>query len=216
MNDADPQTMHRWQPGDTVLYRSMIMGRPLVTIAVTVVADEPELLVLYRPAGTPYRELVTDDGHPLPRVMQPAAVRSLAGRQRDGRWPYGPSLLLTPTGAAHAILLNWSEGWEFQRWYVNLQQPTERTNDGFEMTDQFLDIVVRPDGSWEWKDEDELDEAVLAGRLAETEANEVRREGERIIADVVAGRPPFDGSWRDWRPDPAWPMPALPDHLPAG
>lgn len=189
----------------------MILGRPLVTIALTVVADDPDLLVLYRPPGTPYRELVTDDGHPLPRVMDPDAIRSLRGRQRDGRWPHGPSLLLTPTGAARAVLLNWSEDWEFQRWYVNLQQPTIRIDDGFEMTDQFLDIVVQPNGDWEWKDEDELEDAVLTGRLTEGEASEVRGEGERIIADMLARRAPFDGSWRDWRPDPTWSMPALPD-----
>ena len=212
--DTDPTAMRRWQPGDTVLYRSLIIGRPLVTIAVTVVADEPGLLALYRPDGAPYRELVTDDGQPLPRVMRPDAIRSLRGRQRDGRWPHGPSLLLTPAGAAHAILLNWSPDWVFQRWYVNLQQPTVRTAAGFDITDQFLDIVVRPDGDWVWKDEDELEEAIRSGRLTADEGHAVRQEGERIVADVVAGRPPFDGSWQGWRPDPAWLMPALPDDLP--
>lgn len=212
--DADLMTIRRWRPGDTVLYRSMIIGRPLVTIAVTVVADEPDLLVLYRPTGAPYRELVTDEGHSLPRVMRPDAVHSLSGREMDGVWPHGPSLLLTPTGAAHAILLNWSADWVFQRWYVNLQQPTGRTDDGFQMTDQFLDIVVQPDGDWDWKDDDELEEAVLAGRLTDGEAREVRHQGERIVADVTAGRTPFDGAWQNWRPDLAWSMPTVPDDLP--
>jgi uncharacterized protein len=28
---------------------------------------------------------------------------------------------------------------------------------------------------------------------------------------VLAGEPPFDRDWQDWRPDPRWPVPELPD-----
>ncbi|HEV7721125.1 MAG TPA: hypothetical protein VGO60_07560, partial [Iamia sp.] len=38
----------------------------------------------------------------------------------------------------------------------------------------------------------------------------VRAEGERVIAEAERGDPPFDGSWLDWDPDPAWAIPALP------
>ncbi len=194
----------------------MIMGQPLVTIAMTVVADDPDLLVLYRPHGAPYTVLVNDDGGPLPRVMPPESDRCLGGRQASGVWPHGPSLLLTPTGAAHAILLNWSPDWVFERWYVNLQQLTVRTDEGFQATDQFLDIVVQADRTWAWKDEDELAEAVAVGRLTPDDAREIRREGECVVADVIAKRPPFDGSWRDWRPDPNWSVPKLPSGLRIG
>jgi hypothetical protein len=32
-----------------------------------------------------------------------------------------------------------------------------------------------------------------------------------MIALAEAGRFPFDGTWTDFRPDPAWPAPTLPD-----
>jgi len=38
----------------------------------------------------------------------------------------------------------------------------------------------------------------------------IRAEGERVIADIEAARFPFDGTWCDFRPDPAWPTPVLP------
>jgi hypothetical protein len=28
---------------------------------------------------------------------------------------------------------------------------------------------------------------------------------------VLAGEPPFDRDWKDWRPDPGWPFPQLPE-----
>jgi len=41
-------------------------------------------------------------------------------------------------------------------------------------------------------------------------ADEVRREGERVIARLEARRPPFCDGWESWQPDPGWPIPELP------
>ena len=84
------------------------------------------------------------------------------------------------------------------------------TVDGFETTDHFLDIVVDANLNWHWKDQDELEEAVAVGRLTIGEAAAIRAEGERVAADIEARRWPFDGSFDGWRPDPAWPTPAIP------
>jgi hypothetical protein len=50
----------------------------------------------------------------------------------------------------------------FAAWYVNLEEPAVRWNDGdlagVDLTDQDLDIRVWPDRTWEWKDDDELAE----------------------------------------------------------
>ena len=49
--------------------------------------------------------------------------------------------------------------------------------------------VVSPDGEWRWKDEDELEEAVELGIWTQAEADEIRAEGERVIAGApVADR----------------------------
>ncbi len=213
-SDADPTTMQRWRSGDHVLYQTMIMGQPSATIPVTVVADEPDLLVLYLAPGTLHRWLVIGPGEPLPRVIPPDTFARMPKQYVIEEWEPSPILLVTQPGRAHAVHHNWSRpDWVFERWYVNLQDPVERWEKGFRTTDHFLDLVVQPDLTWRWKDEDELQEAVAVRRLSADSAREIRCEGERVVADILAGRPPFDGSWRDWRPDPAWPMPALPIDL---
>ena len=78
---------------------------------------------------------------------------------------------------------------EFAGWYVNLQEPLRRSPLGFETDDLVLDIRIQPDGSWAWKDEDELEEAVRLGRFTEDEAQAIRAEGERVVEE----RPLADG-----------------------
>jgi len=46
--------------------------------------------------------------------------------------------------------------------------------------DQKLDVLVEPDGSWHWKDEDELDEAARLGLL---DADAVRAEAKRVLKE---------------------------------
>jgi len=71
-------------------------------------------------------------------------------------------------------------------------------------------VVIDPDLSWRWKDEEELEEAVRLGLLTRQAADGIRAEGERVIARLEARNPPFCDGWERWRPDPAWPIPQLP------
>lgn len=106
----------------------------------------------------------------------------------------------------------------FRSWYVNLERPVARWDDGrlagLDTLDYDLDIVAQPDRAWRWKDEDEF-----AYHLAHPDVywcedeQAVRAEGRRVAQLIETGAPPFDGSWTDFRPDPAWPVPA---EIPAG
>jgi hypothetical protein len=87
-----------------------------------------------------------------------------------------------------------------------MQEPLRRIPDGFETQDQELDLVVGRDGSWSWKDEQELLDWIPVGRFTEEEVAAVRGEGERVLAEW-----PFPTGWEDWTPDPTWPVPELPD-----
>jgi uncharacterized protein len=73
-----------------------------------------------------------------------------------------------------------------------------------------LDVIVEPDRSWRWKDEDEFAALVAAGLIGAAEAARVRDEALRVTRGVEANAPPFNERWHDWRPDPTWPSPALP------
>jgi len=119
------------------------------------------------------------------------------------------ALVTTTPASASAIRTWWTEDWAFGGWYVNLQEPLHRTPTGFVTEDHFLDILIAPDLTWTWKDEDELDLAVERGRLTVAKADAIRIEGERVIDLVERAAFPFDGSLTDWRPEIAWPLPVL-------
>jgi predicted RNA-binding protein associated with RNAse of E/G family len=132
-------------------------------------------------------------------------VHPWAGR---GGWSGHGVLIQHRPGKAHSIWHFW-EGDErrFAGWYVNMQAPYVRYGRTFRSQDHELDIWVRADGSWEWKDEDELEDWVRRGRFTRAEVREIRAEGERVLAAW-----PFPTGWEGWTPDPSW---AVPDELPA-
>jgi uncharacterized protein len=192
----------RFDVGGVVALREIYRGRVWTARPWTVVRDEPELLALWIPGGTRTKVPATTTGERL-------ALQADDWVLVDNRWHSEGTLRLTTPGDAHSILLFWRE-WTFRGWYVNLEEPLRRTPIGFDYLDHKLDLVIWPDGSWEWKDEDELDEAVAAGVLTPLDAREIRDEGERVLAQYEIGASPFRNGWEDWRPDPAWPVPVLP------
>ena len=195
-----------WSSGDQIVVRYVRDGRPSWVRPVTVIEDTPERSVVFIAAGTPTKEPVRLDGSAIARVVSYEERVSLEWRLGDGNWGSHQTLLLTPSDAAYSVWLFWTEDWTFLGWYVNLQQPLERTPVGFDTRDQVLDIWVEPDLTWSWKDEGELEDAVRLGRFSADEAAAIRAEGERVIAKW-----PFPTGWEDWRPDPSWPIPKLPD-----
>ena len=73
-------------------------------------------------------------------------------------------------------------GWELICWYVNLEEPTTRTPVGLDTWNQELDIVISPGFSrWQWKDEDDIEEAQSLGVITAERAKELRNEGLRVI-----------------------------------
>jgi hypothetical protein len=171
---------------------------------VTVVRDAPDLLALYLPPGTPWKEPRRPDGGP---ARLPVGPWTLA----DAR-TYNHVLRFNRPSDAHAVFAFWSEDGRFLQWYINLEDPIRRTPSGFQYMDMVLDIVVAPNlSSWTWKDEDEFREAQERGMVSREAARAIRAEGERALELMQARVPPFDGAWRDWRPDPSWTVPQLPE-----
>jgi Protein of unknown function (DUF402) len=126
-------------------------------------------------------------------------------------WTKGPILSFAWPSAGAAVLLFFDPDWTPRNWYVNLEAPLRPTGLGFDTEERILDIVVAPDlSAWEWKDEDELEDAVRRGLFTPDEAISLREEGERVRRRLVDREAPFDRDWSSWRPDPAWPVPTLP------
>jgi hypothetical protein len=196
--------MRRWSPGDAVVVREVWHGRVFEARPSIVVHDEPELITLVVPGNVSCGVPVGEDGAEL---RLPDRPWNLAVRERgDARailsfaWPDTP----------YAVL-RWLSKDETPFWYVNLQEPLRRTPLGFDTVDHALDVIVWLDGSWSWKDEDELAEAVEHGLFTPAEAERFRSDGELAVARILDREPPFDRDWSSWRPDPTWSTPSLPE-----
>ncbi len=184
---------YRWQPGEQIVRRELCLGRPWLGQAVIVVQDTEELLALFVAEGS---DLAYPDGD------WPGGLHPWHGKER---WHGHGVLQLQRPGEAHAVWLFWT-GPErrLDFWYVNLQAPFRRTALGIDTQDHELDIVIQPDGSWQFKDEEWLDRWVELGRWTAAEVKAIRTEGARIATELDGGRRWWSEGWADWRPDPAW------------
>ncbi|MEU7378959.1 MULTISPECIES: DUF402 domain-containing protein [unclassified Streptomyces] len=201
-----------WTPGSRILWRYRENGgaRFHIVRPVTVVRDDPGLLAVWMAPGTECVRPVLADGTPV--HLEPLASRYTKPRTvRRDRWSGTGVLKLARPGEPWSVWLFWEPGWRFKNWYVNLEEPLARWVGGVDSEDHFLDISVHPDRSWHWRDEDEFAQAQQDGLVDAELAERVRAAGRRAVETIRAWRPPFSESWQQWRPDPAWEVPSLPD-----
>jgi len=203
--DASPL----WRPGDSVALRYITRdGKPGMSWPYRVVEDRGDFVALFIPRGAIYKQW----------GRSPEGERTLV----DGAWRHDV-LRLMFAGRRHSVWLFWRRGdyedrRRFSSYYVNMEEPFRRTPIGFDTNDHVLDVVVAPDLSWQWKDDDQLADRVRAGVFPAAFAAEVRAEGERVIAALERRASPFADGWEHWSPDPSWSTPELPegwDTLPA-
>ena len=166
----------RRRPGDTILVRHVWRGNTFL-LWTAVVVEDAEVLVTWIAPGAPCKRPAVRDRLPYGQPLV------------DRPWRAPGVLQLTRPGDAHSVWVM-PDGW-----YVNLQAPFRRTDEGIETADHLLDLVRPRDGGWRLKDEHELDAAVAAGYFTPQEAAAVRAEAERVVA-----ADPVPTGWEDWRP----------------
>ncbi|MBH1935594.1 DUF402 domain-containing protein [Streptomyces sp. AV19] len=201
-----------WAPGDHILwrYRANATDRVHICRPVTVVQDTDDLLAVWLASGTACVRPVLADG--TPPYQEPLATRYTKPRTTAvGTWTGTGVLKLARPGEPWSVWLFWDLDWRFRNWYVNLEEPLARWAGGVDSEDHFLDIAVYPDRRWEWKDEDEFAQAQRVGLMSAARAEEVRAAGHAAVEHIESWGAPFTSGWEGWRPDPAWPVPALPD-----
>ncbi|OAI42561.1 hypothetical protein AYO38_11370 [bacterium SCGC AG-212-C10] len=188
-----------FQPGDVVALRYVMRtGQPGMSWPARVVLDTDELVAIYIPRGSTYMRWDNANGT---RQLAPANWR------RD-------MLRLMYPGEGHSIWAFWeyNDAGErvFGSYYVNMEEPFRRSPIGFDTNDHTLDVIVRPDLSWEWKDKDELEERVAGGIFPREFADQLLDGASSVIARLEARQSPFCDGWDRWTPDPDWDIPSLP------
>jgi len=204
----------QWQPGETVVLRYHARDRAMVASGypTTCVEDSDERLVLFLPHNTTYigYDHLPLEGrvqHVIDRATKPMPLR----RRQPHTWRNHTLRFLYP-GEPYQVWAAWREdSWEFAWWYVNLEAPFIRTAVGVDTRDHTLDIVASADLKWRWKDEDELEARIEHGIDTVEFAAAVRRHGEQAVELIERVASPFSEPWADWRPDPTWVPPVLPE-----
>lgn len=196
--------MTLFEPGQLIVRRFLHPdGRLAMVQPARVVADDDRGLLLHSDLGAQLMvrtDLAGNSTRPLPLATEIAMTTMLSPARRT----FYRSLVLTPPGAGHSVSWGWNADDLFAGWYVNLETPAHRWPGGIDVRDQVLDVLIAPDRSAAWKDEDAVD---FIGPEAAAEA---RAEGEKVIALAAEGAFPFDGSFLDFQPPPAWPPTDLP------
>lgn len=182
-----------FRPGEVIRSRDVWRGTPWLLVDVRVLEDAGDTLAVYLAPGTP---LVSPAGSWPWEGTHPWAGRSWEG--------HGVVQLLSAR-ERFSVWAFW-EGAErrFAAWYVNLQEPFRRTRQGIDTLDLELDYVVRPDGSWERKDDEKLDAWVERGRWTVEEVAEIRAVGAEVERRLEAGKRWWDARWAEWAPPPGW------------
>jgi hypothetical protein len=192
--------------GAPIIWRSITSGVVATVRASRVVRDDATVALTVLP-GFPYMQRTGKRGGPGGRVLL-----EWDGGHRERAWIDNRVLILYSPGDAYSVELFWRAADDaFLGWHVNLQLPWRRTTIGFDSRDLLLDVVVRPDRTAHWKDEDELTFALQRGTITDAEVQIARDAGERAMDRAARREPPFDDSMVGWRPDPTWTTPTLPN-----
>ncbi|HEY7272104.1 MAG TPA: DUF402 domain-containing protein [Actinoplanes sp.] len=205
-----------FEPDRPVLYRNVAGGQLLAVRPCRVVSDDDRGLLLWLARGSVVGVEMAADGRGI-RSMPFAEWVGLQHHVVESKWQ-GPGILkFFPPDVDHSVWFFFDDDDAvFAGWYVNLEERAVRWDDGdvagVDTVDQDLDIVVAPDRSWQWKDEEEFAERLaLPEHYWVPDEDAVWAEGRRVIKRIEAAEFPFDGTWTDFVPDPSWPIPrALP------
>jgi hypothetical protein len=207
-----PVARERWVAGETVVLREVWRGKLWAARPLIVVDDSDEQLVLWCPIGTNRKVPASPPTRPRPATRAEHVTTALALGDwvfADHEWDVSTLWLIKPD-SWHATWVSFLPDGSHLGWYINFQEPVQRTANGIQAMDLMLDILVSPDRTWRWKDQDEFDSVIAAGLYDEATALAVRREAESVIRKIEAHAPPFDSGWLDWQPSPAWRIPVLP------
>lgn len=180
-----------------------------------VAADDDAGLWMWIATGSAWHDIGAADGRPFREVPFAEWGRTdKAMRQLTWR---GDVLMLHPRAGAYSLWFFFDSDGHFKQWYVNLELPVTRWDDGelagIDTVDYDLDILAEPDRSWRWKDEDEFADHLAHPDVYWVDDPEaVWAEGKRVVGLIESGAAPFDGKGCDFRPSPAWSVPTrMPD-----
>jgi hypothetical protein len=183
-------------------------GSPMADFPMRVVEDSSGRLVAWLAAESEIRYWATADGSDPRTVPLDRRFRSKMTTARR-TWE-GPGVLrVIFADTIYQVIHFWTPKGKFAGWYVNFEAPSRRQGNQILTFDWQLDLWITPEGTSQWKDEDEAAAAIDAGMLTREELAASFAAGHEILDDFGAFLDRV-GDWRGWSPPPSWTAMRLP------
>lgn|SRR5574341_408322 len=199
-----------WNTGEVIAWRGIYNQKVWHAAPMIVVKDSPEETAL---ALLPGANCFVPEGYSRGKQN---------GKRRwdfkDGPWKLDEHIwhtnrllhLLEPQ-KYYAIVYFWDDkSDQFLCYYINFQLPFQRSHCGVDALDLELDLVIKPDFSYEWKDLDEYHKGIDTGIIPNEWVPEIESARTEVLERLAKRQYPFDNSWLDWCPNPSWSAPKLP------
>jgi len=199
-----------WKPGDIVTWRGIFAKRVWHVQPTIVVKDSPDELVLTLLPGT---ECIAEETYLKGKQN---SNRRWDFKDRDWRlekyiWQTNRLLLIFEPEKFYSTIYFWNNAsHKFLCYYINFQEPFRCNAYGVDTLDLDLDIIIRPDLSFEWKDEADYQKAIDHGIIFPDWVQGIETAKQEIFDKLERRQYPFDGHWLNWMPDPDWSPPRLP------
>jgi predicted RNA-binding protein associated with RNAse of E/G family len=201
-----------WKPGDIVLWRGIYRERVWHAQTTIVVKDTPDEIILTLLPGT---ECIAPEGY---LDGKDSNKRRWNFKDTDWEihkysWRTNRLLLLLEPEKYYSIMHFWDDASnEFLCYYINFQLPFKRSHNAVDTLDLDLDIIINPDLSFEWKDEEDYQKAIDHGVIFPEWVQGIEDAKKDVFAKLESRQYPFDGTWLNWMPDPNWTPPKLPEN----
>ncbi len=201
-----------WKPGDVVAWRGIFDKRVWHVQPTIVVKDSPQELVLTLLPGT---ECIAEETYLRGKKD---SNRRWEFKDNDWKlekytWQTNRLLLIFEPEKFYATIYFWNNtSQEFLHYYINFQEPFRRNADAVDTLDLDLDIIIHPDLRFEWKDEDDYQQAIDHGIITTDWIQGIEAAQKDVFAKLERRQYPFDGHWLNWVPDPNWEPPKLPEN----
>ncbi len=201
-----------WEPGDIIAWRGIYRECIWHVQPTILVKDSPEEIALTLLPGT---ECIAEENYPHGKKN---GKRRWYFMNEDWQlakytWQANRLLLLFEPEKYYSTILFWNhESNEFLCYYINFQLPFRRNDCAVDTLDLDLDLIIRPDFTYEWKDEDDYQKAIEHGLISAKWIQGIEEAKPEIFNRLEKRQYPFDGSWLDWKPDPSWSPPTLPEN----
>lgn len=199
-----------WRSGDVIVWRGVFRNRVWHAQPVIVVKDTPEEMCVTLLPGT---ECIAPEGY---LDGKDSAKRRWSFKDKDWKlenyaWRTNRLLILLEPNTYYSTMFFWrADSNDFLLYYVNFQLPFQRSHCGIDTLDLDLDLIINPDFSFRWKDEDDYQKAIDHEVIMPEWTQAIEIAKKEIFYKLEKRQYPYDGSWLNWMPDPDWLPPKLP------